>query len=212
MNITSKDLAIENFYEDGWLKFDLRWGVIRNRAGTREVVLNSDLLQGIYAALVDEAGPAWGVILKRCGKIWGSRLAKRMDKEFSDFYRQPFHEQRLGQFAFLIQEYFRRSGWGGLDLDLTQTLQTGLILASCRNTIFGSVIKGEEEPVDFIVAGILASVFTHAAARELECYQTECISLGAPKSQFVIGVPDRLAKVPGLIRQKVSHDAIVAQI
>ena len=85
MSITAESvldrLDLDRLLNDSQFEWDLRQGVIFNPAKTRLCLFSADLLSGVYKALLDEAGEAWSLIFKRCGQIWGGRLARRLYRQ-----------------------------------------------------------------------------------------------------------------------------------
>ncbi|MFQ3671171.1 MAG: hypothetical protein SNJ84_06910, partial [Verrucomicrobiia bacterium] len=122
MNANAQNLLAlldeNHLFHDASLTFDLREGVIWNPAKTRLCVLSTDLLGGIYRGLVEEAGPGWKFILRRCGTIWGNRLAKRLDQECTNLLGKRLGDMSLEHFLRFFRQYFVFHGWGVLTLNV----------------------------------------------------------------------------------------------
>ncbi len=208
--IDQMDLSV--FFDETQLAFDLREGILWNQAKTRVCLLSTDLILGVYKALVDEAGPAWSMILKNCGQVWGGRVVKRLDRECQLLLGQQLGEMPLKDFNHFLSQYFVFHGWGELSLDVAQATERGLVEATLRNSIFADVINDPDEMVDPMIAGMLASILSYLSGQTLDCVQTECKTRGAAHSRFIITAPSRLKNYEVMVKSNLSHDQIAASI
>lgn len=200
------------FYETDYLRHDLLLGTLHNRNGTKLCYMAGELLFGIQKALEDETGPAWRLILKRCGRIWGRRVAQRFAAETSQFYNRPLNDLPMEEFVALLEGQFRYHGWGLLKLDFTHA-EKGIIQASLRNSAFVESVGASATPIDSLVSGLLSELFQEVSERkDLECYETECTAQGKDVCRFVIGTEGRVGIVPELIEQGWSHDQVVRHL
>ena len=67
-------------------------------------------------------------------------------------------------------------------------------------------------PVDALLAGVLAGMFSEAAGGEVVCYETACVARKEPTCRFVLGHKPRLQEVREWVRQRVSADEIVTRL
>jgi predicted hydrocarbon binding protein len=200
------------FYENDYFRHDLRQGSVHNRYGTKFCFLPPELLLGLQRTLEDETGPAWREVLKRVGRIWGSRVAARFNDEFTQHYGRPLHELPMAEFASLVEAHFRYHGWGEMTLDFSLA-EHGLIVATLRESAFVEIIGANEWPIDAIVSGVLAELVAQVSERDdLECIETECAAQGAPACRFIVGLRERLARVPGYMEQGARHDEIINRL
>lgn len=207
---TIEKLGLERLLEDTSFHWDLRQGVIFTPAKTRMCLFSLDLLKGVYKALVDEAGEAWTLIFKRCGLVWGGRLARRLDSEFSLLYQKRPQDLPVPDYCSLLTAYFAGHGWGRVELHLERAQETGVVEVSLTNSIFAEVVEESDEMADFMMAGIFASLFSHLAARELDCVQTACLTKGAESSRFVVSAPSRIAAIAAEARSGNGHEKVLA--
>lgn len=205
-------LKLDSFFDEGALHCDLREGMVWNQAKTRLCLLSTDLLAGVYKALVDEAGPAWSLILKNCGTMWGVRVMRRLDREMQLLLGQRLSEIPLGDFLAFITDYFAFHGWGIVELDLSRTQESGIVEARLTHSIFAEIVSDAEEMADPMIAGILGAMISYLSGSKLDCEQTECITKGAPCSRFVITDPTRLKKVPTMIESGLNHEQVLNAI
>lgn len=192
--MTTTDLleGLETFFDEGRIGFDLREGVLWNPAKTRLCLLSNDFLTGVYNAVKDEAGPAWPVIFKTCGRIWGERIMRRLEREAQVVGNLQIRELPVSMFLRFFREYFVYHGWGLMTIDVSRARETGIVTAALEDSIFAEVIRDEDEFSDPMIAGILAGMLSYMSGQDLDGVQTECISRGAEASRFVVTGAARL--------------------
>jgi len=201
--------AVVPFYENDYFSHNLPLGTLHNRAGTKMCYMPGELFVGIQRALEDETGPAWRLILKRCGEIWGARVAKRFEEELRQFYGRAPGELPMEEFARIVEAHFRYHGWGNLELEWDHA-ERGLITATLSNSGFAEMIGSCNAPIDALVSGLLAALIGRFAERsDIVCYETECVAMGADRCRFILGSEARLAKVPDWIEDGTDHETII---
>lgn len=205
--MTTTDLleGLETFFDEGRIGFDLREGVLWNPAKTRLCLLSNDFLTGVYNAVKDEAGPAWPVIFKTCGRIWGERIMRRLEREAQVVGNLQIRELPVSMFLRFFREYFVYHGWGLMTIDVSRARETGIVTAALEDSIFAEVIRDEDEFSDPMIAGILAGMLSYMSGQDLDGVQTECISRGAEASRFVVTGAARLRGISE--KNQVRHDA-----
>jgi uncharacterized protein len=206
------DHGLEQVFADHAFQFDLRGGIIWSPAKSRVCLLTGDLLRGIYVGLREEAGPAWHAIFKNCGRIWGRRVALRLDKEVAHFIGRSVGQLPLQSYVKFITDYYRFHGWGLLELDLSRTLSQGLVEVQLGNSIFSTVVQDELTMADPMIAGMLGSMFSHLSGHDLDCVQTACVTRGADCSRFIITAAQRLQDVEALVQSGVAHQEIIEKL
>jgi uncharacterized protein len=213
--LTDDALSGGNYYAEGrYCHTDVRRGVTRTRAGNRICCLTADFLVGFRKAIADETGPAADTVFRSCGRKWGGFVAKRFDAEMTEFLGRPVRDLALAKFQAHLTELFSHHGWGKVTLDLSRHDQ-GLIVVGVSDPIFAAILKPDEkptQPVDSLMAGILAGLFTELFGQDLDCYQTKCKALGHGDSVFVVGLTSRLAGVPAWQEAGKAHDQILREL
>ncbi len=207
-----EQLQLDRLLDDQSFTYDVRQGVLYNPANTRCCLLSTDLLNGIYRALLDEAGEAWTIIFKRCGLTWGQRLARRLERELQALFQVSLSDVPVGQFLQTMNRYFAFHGWGDLRINVDQAPTRGVVEASLRDSIFLEVIKDSPEMVDWLMSGILASLFSHLSGQQLDCIQTACVSKGAALSTFLISTPARIQNAAQPLAAGSSHSDLLGSI
>jgi predicted hydrocarbon binding protein len=214
MTSTTADLleGLETFFDEGRIGFDLREGVLWNPAKTRLCLLSNDFLTGVYNAVKDEAGPAWPVIFKTCGRIWGERIMRRLEREAQVVGNLQIRELPVSMFLRFFREYFVYHGWGLMTIDVSRARETGIVTAALEDSIFAEVIRDEDEFSDPMIAGILAGMLSYMSGQDLDGVQTECISRGAEASRFVVTGAARLRGISEKIKSGMTHEQVVETV
>jgi hypothetical protein len=207
------DLAdLLDLFDDSHLNYDLREGVIYNRASTRLCLFTSDLLRGIYQAVSEESGDAWRVIFKNCGRIWGQRVIRRLRVEVSKLGMPSFEELSVEDMMLLLEDYFRFHGWGLMRLNPSLMATRGIVQAELEDSLFAEVIEDQPEP-DAMVSGMLAAMLSELGRADLDCVQT-ADSNTAPDgvSRFLISGRGRITQARELAQSGRNHAEILENI
>lgn len=207
-----QQLQLDRLLDDQGFQYDLRQGVFYNPASTRCCLLSTDLLRGIYVALNEEAGEAWTVILKNCGSIWGERLARRLDRELRAMFEIELGQISVPRFLECMHDYFAFHGWGDLQIQIEHTVSRGIVEATLRDSIFLDVVDDREFMVDWLMAGILGSLFSYLSQQKLDAVQTACASQGAPFSQFLISSQERIEAATQRLNAGATHQELAGSI
>lgn len=207
-----ESLDLDRFFELSQKNYDLVDGTAINGAGTRLVYLPEDAIAGIYAALYEEAGPAWRLILKNCGIIWGRRVAENLNRELGLLYSTEQGALVVPEFVRLIERYFSSHGWGKLSINLEHAATKGVVLATLEHSIFVSVIDGKGEMVDPMIEGLLKSLFQEQAGQELDALEIACADKGAPYCEFVISGMERLEPFVEKMEDGCSGDEVKREL
>ncbi len=200
-------------YHESQLNYDLREGVIYNRASTRLCLFTTDLLKGVYQAVRHESGDAWSTIFKNCGRVWGRRVIHRLRKELDKNELPSIDDLSTEHVMLLMENNFRFHGWGDLELDASLMDTRGFITAVMAESLFAEVIEEGEKQADAMITGMLASIFSEISAADLDCAQTDSARLSPRNvSRFIISGRKRIEKVQSLVDDGVGHDEIVKQL
>ncbi len=199
-----------------YIRPDIHSSLLYSRGGYRLAAFPMPLLEAIYAGLRYETGQATRVILYNCGRDWGEAFFRRIEDELSRYYHQPLQELPIGIFLDALSDLWATHGWGRLELDFSAA-DRGLVQAKIRNSGFALAARASlspeelstrREPAGYLEAGMLASLFSLLAGRDLVCVQTSCESLGADLNRFLIGTAQRLHNCEDWVRKGLSHEEI----
>jgi hypothetical protein len=147
-------------------------------------------------------------------------MVRRLEKEISTFYDCPFKDLPMSMFTLLLKDCWSRHGWGELEIDWEEGFKQGLFAVKIINPAFSAIFSKAEEKEnagknlnDDVYTGILAAFFSRFADQELVCYQTGHTHVDQmPVSWFITGLPERLKKVPDLVRSGKNPQAIYEQV
>lgn len=193
--------------------YDLYDGTAVDPTNTRVVYFNTDIMRGIHAALNEEAGPAWRVILKSSGKSWGqtyyrlfARQVKRMTQ--TQLARMPVHS-----FLQHICALFSCNGWGVTEFDLSDSYGAGIVRVRLHNSMMVDALDQLDEKVDFLIAGMLAGFFSEIAGSDLDCVEVSSPRSGVGHSEFLIAAQGRLDDVDDWLEEGCTEvDELVQRI
>jgi predicted hydrocarbon binding protein len=205
-------LDLERFFSHDSNRYDLAAGTAHNAAGSRVIYLSTDVVKGIHQALVDEAGPAWRLILKNCGTLWGRRVARHLDHELGLMFNTTPADLPVAEYLKLVEGYFSAHGWGLLALDLSKAESHGVITATLENSLFSEVLDQETSRVDFLIAGVLRTLFTHIAGQDLDCQEIASTRGGAPRGLFAITAAARLDALESRIEKGEPAHTLLASL
>ena len=214
MNTTSmlSRHIVPNLFDPAqYYQCNVRTGVMHDAFGAKCCTLSGFALKGLYVGLKNEAGPAWRLILRRCGERWGTRLAARLLDEIARFYNEALDQMTMARFTALLEEYFAVSGWGRMRFDFSH-IDAGLIVADVQNEVFGDILRDSEERAGVLLEGVLKALFSAVTDKEMECFETQSIGEGASASRFLVSTRARLRPVSAWIDAGVGHQEILNRL
>lgn len=211
MAIDMKRQLLNYFTHPSFLSFDQKQGVLRSRGGTRLCVVSEDFLRGFVNAVEHETGQATPIILRRCGKFFGERLARRFETELTEFSGVSMRDRAMYEFSALIQDMWLGCGMGEISVNWEMG-QHGFLPVTLTGDPMVELNAGSHK-MDDLFAGILEGFMGHFAGGELACVQTGDERLGSPEgTTFVVAKPDLVSRVEPLVQQNTPHSDIVRQL
>lgn len=193
---------------------DVTKGVTRSPTGTRFCTLPTEFLLGLRDAVLYECGRSYRTVLKTAGKRWGSQFIRRFERELTTYYQAPFRDLPAGVIRTCLADAFNYHGYGRLRLQ-PHPDATDVHEAELHHSIFPAIVGESDRPVDLLIAGMLGAVLSHLTGKQLDCVQTECPSLGAEASRFVIGPAAQIAEIETWIDQTEplpTHEAVLQRL
>lgn len=201
-----------NFYrEEDYFSLNVRNGIIRSPIGTRMVGIPEELVMGLHAGLEEETGSAAGVVLYSCGRWWGRQFIKRHGTEIRQFYGMDVGDLPLHFQQQVLRRVWALYGWGVLELDFSLR-ERGFLEATVDNAMYAEVVGALGRTSDHLIAGVLASIVTDLAGRELECVEIACKSKGDPRCCFLLGLSSRVDVAAAWVKQGRARAEIVDAI
>lgn len=160
-----------DMFEQQLAKHDLRQGTARTPQGTREIFLSTDVLRGVYEALSFEAGEAWGLVVHRCGQLWGERVTQRLWDEAVQHAGTTPSDLGVEPFLAWMRDWFRHSGWGDTVFDLRDAEQHGVVWVTLHFSLFREALDPCPDRADYLVSGLLGVFFGRVAGQPLDAVE-----------------------------------------
>lgn len=194
-----------------FLRCDLKAGVLRSQGGTRLIGINEDFLRGFVTACEHEAGPATALILRRCGRRFGVRLAARCERELSSYLGRSLRDCTMGEFDVMVQDLWRGCGLGDISIGWGFG-QHGFIAVKLTNSPMQDIgAKGHVS--DDMFCGIIEGFIEHFASGSLRCIQTGDVRLGSKDgTTFILIGAELQPRLEELVERKLSQAEIVARL
>ncbi len=199
------------FAPDAYVQGDYESGLIENRQGARLLALPDTLLGSLYEGLVEEVGPAAGMVLFQCGYWWGKSFYRRFQEEVSGYYQTPLAQMEMVAFLQCFKQCWRTHGWGEVDVVLDYSSQ-GFLVVTLRNSAFAEANPNLKRPSCFVEAGILSAFFSQLTGRDLHCIQTTCETLGDDCNHFVLGLRERVKMAEAWLEEDHDHATIMERL
>jgi hypothetical protein len=201
-----------NYYSGPlYVRSELKSGVLRSRSGVRLVGISEDFLRGFVAACEHEAGPATALILRRCGSLFGRRLASRCEAELSAYLGHGLADCMMVEFDILLQDLWRGHGLGELGVDWSRG-QFGFLSVKLAHSPMQD-IGPKGHVADDMFCGVLEGFLGHFSNDTLSCVQTGDIRLGARDgTTFILATAALLPRVKTLAASGVAHSKLVEQL
>ncbi|GAB6140073.1 hypothetical protein JCM14076_08020 [Methylosoma difficile] len=203
---------LEQIFSETEQKFDLAGGKVKSNTDVRVIYLSTDIIHAIYDVLKYEAGDAWPLILKNCGVIWGKRVCASLEEELQFKIGKPLGSLTVESYIGVLEAYFARHGWGKMRFYLDDAEQNGIIRARLRNSIFATTLRFVSKPVDYMIAGMLQSIFSAISGHELGCVQVSFEHTGADSSEFLISSKARIEQLSELKKHEMTPNDILERL
>jgi predicted hydrocarbon binding protein len=209
--------AAANYFAKGdYYKWDMGKGVLKERGGARVMAFPQEFSIGLIAGLVEECGEAWPIVMQSCGAFWGKRQMERLDKELSTFHGARIKGLPTATVHCAISECLAVHGWGRATFDLSEFTRRVLLVRVSDSPMVAAVNEAKldtgDKPVDALLAGALAAMFSVASGAAMECKEISCQGRGEPYCEFVIATEGRLGALGSLIRKRASRDEMLTSI
>ncbi|HWQ32191.1 MAG TPA: hypothetical protein VNQ79_04845 [Blastocatellia bacterium] len=211
--VTTAEGCGDYFTADGWLRRHAQRGLLTERGGTRMLVVTQGLMLGVLEGLNEEYGQQAAEVIRRCGDYQGRRLMARLTAQLAEFSGTPLSELAAGEVLTTLEEAWAALGWGCISF-ASEPLARGFIRVRVSGAPLPAAAaehRSQNEATDSLSAGILAGMFSHAAEADLAAHQIAGDSSGE-SCEFIIGLKNRLAAVPGLVRSGMKSDEIISRL
>lgn len=202
---------LDYFSNPGFLKLDVKAGVLRSRGGTRMIAVNEDFLRGFVAACEHETGPAANLVLRRCGEFFGQRLARRFEAELGQFAGVSLRDRKMAEFDLLVRDLWSGTGLGRLAVDWDRG-QHGFLPVQLEDSPMQN-IGPSGHTGDDMFAGILCGFFSGFCDADMRSVQTGDLRLGDKEgTTFIVASAEVAKRAEGMRANKLRHSEIVAAL
>ena len=182
-------------------------GVVRRESGERALLLTANVLFGLREGWGDQAAAQF----YRCGRGWGREFALRLEAEA----RRRFASEALAapaeEMLRLCDDLLAGDGWGRLRFDFGRSA-AGLIEVQLESSACVESFGDLGRPCCHLYAGMLASLVSVYARRELEACEIACRSAGADACHLVVARGDRLTAVEAWLASGLGPEQILARL
>lgn len=206
-----RKLAKNHYREDEYFALNVKSGIIRNPAGTRMLGIPADLFAGLHAGLEEETGSASGVVLHACGKWWGERFWKRHAAEVRKFYGTDLTDMSVHVQQKLMRRIFALLGWGLVETNF-DLMEKGYLEVVVENAVYSEVVGNLGRTTDHLFAGVLSSIMSDLAGRQLDCIEIACRSKGDASCAFLVGLESRVRVADAWVKQGRTRAQILEQL
>ncbi|MBL8633240.1 MAG: hypothetical protein JNM40_08435 [Myxococcales bacterium] len=195
----------------GRLKLDTRKGVVSNQSGTRLVAVSEDFLRGFVAAIENEVGPATKMLLRKCGFVFGERLARRFESEVSSYAGTSLTERPISEFGGLLLDLWVTYGYGDLQVDWKHGPSGFLPVRIVGSPMQDIGPKGHVS--DDLFAGVLQGFFSHFIEPNIRVIQSGDVRLGSKDgTTFIITTDQHAKRVEQMVSDRTPHNQIVTRL
>ena len=203
--------SLNYFSSPSFVQSDLKSGVLRTRLGTRLVGIGEDFLRGFVTACEHETGPATVLILRRCGRRFGARLAQRYEDELTRHFGRSVRDLSMGEFDVLVRDLWRGSGLGDIHISWEHGQYGFLPVKLVGSPMQDIGPKGHV--ADDMFCGVIEGFVGHFAAGALLCVQTGDVRLGSKEgTTFIVAGAELMPRIEPLVSDHAAHSAIVAAL
>ncbi|MBC7794589.1 MAG: hypothetical protein H7Z43_12870 [Clostridia bacterium] len=199
---------LDVFSSPSYLTFDVRKGVLASRMGTRLCLLSEDFLNGFINACEYETGPAAPLVLRKCGRTFGARLARRFEDEASKEAGIAMRDRMMAELDELLRDFWGTYGLGALAIGWSQAAR-GVLPVSLKDSPMArgaGAARGDE-----IMTGMLEGFINHFGVASMRVVQTRVA--GADGLAEFVAVPESVEeKAKALVAEGASQATILQQL
>jgi predicted hydrocarbon binding protein len=203
---------LQKIFGESAQTFDMEAGTVLSNTDVRVIYLSSDIIHAIYDVLKYEAGDAWPLILKNCGVIWGKQVGTSLEKELQAVGSKKLGHLTVDSYIKLLEAYFTNHGWGKMQFHLDHAETDGVIRATLSNSLFASTLRNLDAPVDFMISGMLQSIFAGISEQDLRCIQISYAYSDTDASDFIISGANRISKLEQFKIHELNHNETLERL
>lgn len=138
------------------------------------VILPTELIASLAARQNQEADLDIYYCTKEATR---TRMLKQFDIDFGLEGHKAMH---------LVGEFFSASGWGSIEV-IDQDIAKKRAIVVVKDSPVAGALRGKARfPVDHLLRGVFAGLFSHIFSADVECVETKCSALNEPCCEFVV--------------------------
>lgn len=182
-------------------------GNLVDASGEQKIWLTRAFWQALQASTIQSlAGDHGKSVLYAIGRYWGERSFPALQQRFTGESAGAGKGDPKGKRALIkaCDALWSEGGWGHCDLVYVY----GLTLVTFYHSPVALSLEPAPEPVDWVIAGMLAGVFSVFEGVRLEAIELCCRAGGAEYCQFVIGSEETAARVRKLLVPGISQSEL----
>ena len=175
--------------------------------GSGMLAITRDSLIALRAALMRETGAAGAAFLQEAGYVGGGALFEAFRQWLASRGASPPESLSVDGFQREATEFFRRAGWGSLQIGALHDMVATLDSADWAEATPESPL--EQVGCSFS-SGMFADFFGRVADAPLAVMEVECRSTGAARCRFLLGSTDVMQTVYDQMAQGYGYEDAVA--
>ena len=155
-------------------------GTLETRYGTRVVVLPEELVVGLHQAIEYETGRAWKLVAYTCGRKWGERLLRMMQREWRDHSHHQLEHLEYHIFEAWLTQYFRSTAGAARGRLLAGGPGDGAVLPARLDARSAALEEFDDDYVNEIFAGVLGATSSWLARPGARLHRDHLDAIGRP--------------------------------
>ncbi len=105
-----------------------------------------------------------------------------------------------------VKTFFVAFGWGAIEIiDFDEATKRAIIIV--ENSPFAKELAGKTKfPIDTILRGVFAGLFSAMLKEDLDCVETECVALNSKACKFVVKQKNEFDLEKQIVRDQLIFD------
>jgi predicted hydrocarbon binding protein len=105
-----------------------------------------------------------------------------------------------------VENFFTASGWGSIQsIDVQYEGKKAIVVV--ENSPFASALKGKVTfPVDSLLRGTLAGIFSKLFEEDIDCVESECAALASERCKFILKSKTEFDFANTIVQQQLTHE------
>ncbi len=186
-------------------------GALRDSREQRIVRAPLQLFEALLRTCDRVAPKTWEVFCREWGLQWGRRAVVDLEAECLERTGESLRERPMREVVERLVAYLEEQGWGGLTVDLASADAGGIVLELERSALVAATRRSDQRRCH-LLAGMLAAVFSHLAARRLHVEEVCCAGTGHARCEMLVVGMTRRDTVGALAREGTDIPTILDRL